>query len=396
MRLKTAFTHISNPAVAVQSLKDALFSPELSSLVCYYTDEYPAETLTAEFQKAFPDIPLVGCSSCKGVMTEQGFHPGPVIALMAIYDSSNSAYGSALLSLDNALTDYKEGTKDAIHHALRAADRVGEIPSLVILHATPGNEERCIEAIDEIFGTPVPIIGGSPADSYIQQQWSAITEHGTVRNGLSIQLMFPSKPNTTGFSAGYSPTEFTGTVTRASGRYIHEIDGEPAKQIYKEWVSDHSSIQISEHYLFKHVTRFPLGRVAGYVHNRPYYKLSHPVRMTPDGAMEMFATVEMGEQVTLMTGSREQLIQRASRVVYQANTQNYQASQLLGSIIIYCAGSMLRLGDDILGVQEKLKDQMNGQPFICPFTYGEQGRFTGGEIAHGNLMISSVIFYESE
>lgn len=396
MRLKTAFTHISNPAVAVQYLKEALFSPELSSLVCYYTDEYPADILTAEFGKAFADVPLVGCSSCKGVMTEHGFHAGPVIALMAIYDGPNSAYGSALLSLDNALTDYKTATAEAINQALKSADRIGEIPSLVILHATPGNEERCIQAIDETFGTPVPIIGGSPADSYIQQQWSAITERGTVKNGLSLQLMFPSKPNTTGFSAGYSPTEFTGTVTRASGRYIHEIDGEPAKQIYKEWVSDHSSVQISEHYLFKHVTRFPLGRIAGYVHNRPYYKLSHPVRMTPDGAMEMFATISQGEQVTLMTGSREQLIQRASRVVDQANTQNYQSSQLLGSIIIYCAGSMLRLGDDIVGVQEKIKAQMNGQPFICPFTYGEQGRFTGGETAHGNLMISSVIFYESE
>lgn len=396
MRLKTAFTHISNPALAVQYLKEALFSPELSSLVCYYTDEYPADILTTEFGKVFADVPLVGCSSCKGVMTEHGFHAGPVIALMAIYDGPNSAYGSALLSLDNALTDYKTVTAEAINQALKSANRIGEIPSLVILHATPGNEELCIQAIDETFGTPVPIIGGSPADSYIQRQWSAITERGTVKNGLSLQLMFPSKPNTTGFSAGYSPTEFTGTVTRATGRYIHEIDGEPAEQIYKEWVSDHSSVQISEHYLFKHVTRFPLGRIAGYVHNRPYYKLSHPVRMTPDGAMEMFATISQGEEVTLMTGSREQLIQRASRVVDQANTQNYQSSQLLGSIIIYCAGSMLRLGDDIVGVQEKIKAQMNGQPFICPFTYGEQGRFTGGETAHGNLMISSVIFYESE
>ncbi len=223
-----------------------------------------------------------------------------------------------------------------------------------------------------------------------------MTEQGWVKNGLAVQLIFPSKPLTTGFSAGYSPTEFVGTVTKASGRFIHEIDGEPAKQIYKEWISDHSSVQISEHYLFHHVTRFPLGRVAGHIHQQPYYKLSHPVRMTRSGAMEMFTAVVEGETVTLMTGSREQLINRASRVVKEANTPNYHESQLLGSIIIYCAGSMLRLGDDILGVQRQLKSQMNGQPFICPFTFGEQGRFIGGENAHGNLMISSVLFYESE
>ena len=34
-------------------------------------------------------------------------------------------------------------------------------------------------------------------------------------------------------------------------------------------------------------------------------------------------------------------------------------------------------------------------PFITPFTFGEQGRLPHGELAHGNLMISSVIFLDS-
>ena len=34
-------------------------------------------------------------------------------------------------------------------------------------------------------------------------------------------------------------------------------------------------------------------------------------------------------------------------------------------------------------------------PFITPFTFGEQGRLPHGELAHGNLMVSSVIFLES-
>lgn len=57
---------------------------------------------------------------------------------------------------------------------------------------------------------------------------------------------------------------------------------------------------------------------------------------------------------------------------------------------------MLRLKDDMERVQLQMKEQLNGAPFICPFTFGEQGRFAGGENAHGNLMISSVIFYDSE
>ena len=69
---------------------------------------------------------------------------------------------------------------------------------------------------------------------------------------------------------------------------------------------------------------------------------------------------------------------------------------MLGAIIIFCAGSMIRLGKDIKQVQNKLYQQTDGLPFICPFTYGEQGRLIGGENAHGNLMISSAVFYQSE
>lgn len=395
MRLITTFTHITDPVSAVNSLKATLTMEELSCLVFYYTDEYPADILSSAFQQAFPDIPYIGCSSCKGVMTEQGYHAGPVVAVMAIYDRPDGACGTGFSQWRQG-SDLRESTRAAIQQALVSANRVGEVPSLIILHATPGNEELVIDEIDHTFGTLVPIIGGSAADSYIQEHWSCMTEAGWTQSGLAVQLVFPSKPLTTGFSAGYSPTEFVGTVTRASGRFIHEIDGEPAKQMYKEWISDHSSVQISEHYLFHHVTRFPLGRIAGHIHQQPYYKLSHPVRMTRSGSMEMFASVKEGETVTLMTGSRDQLINRASRVVKEANTQNYQASQLLGAIIIYCAGSMLRLGSDIRLVQRQLTSQMNGQPYICPFTFGEQGRFIGGENAHGNLMISSVLFYESE
>lgn len=118
--------------------------------------------------------------------------------------------------------------------------------------------------------------------------------------------------------------------------------------------------------------------------------------MLNDGSLELFATINEGEKIRLMTGSKEQLLNRASRVIQDANTQNYHESLLLGSIIIYCAGAMLRLGEDVQLVHKKLVEQMHGQPFICPFTFGEQGRFIGGENAHGNLMIASVIFYESE
>lgn len=395
MRFLTSVSHDLDERVAISRLSDHLAKADLVSLLCYYTEDYVPDKLVNELRVAFPGIPFIGCSSCKGVMTETGFHLGPVIALMGIYDKHPCAYGTGLIDMASCEDKHQIATK-AIEQALASADRIGEVPSLVVLHATPGYEESFIDAIDQKFGTQVPIIGGSAADNHIQQQWSIISDKGVSNDGLTMQLFFPSKPLTTGFSAGYSPTEFEGTITKSHNRTIYEIDGKPAKDVYRKWIQLHAGENISEQYIFDHIARFPIGRIAGTIYEQPYYKLTHPLQLTPEGGLELFANVADNESICLMTGSLDQLISRASRVIKEANTKNYHESLVLGAIIIHCGGSMLRLGAEIEKVYAKLLSQMNGQPFICPFTFGEQGRFICGENAHGNLMISSVIFYESE
>jgi hypothetical protein len=395
MHFLTRISSESDVNVAISELCSSLGTDIPSCIVIYYTEDYDTGVLVQHLSRKFPGVSIVGCTSCKGIMTDQAYICGAAIGLMAIYDSGLSSYGSGLADL-NQFNDINSATRHAIYKALANADRVGEVPNLIVLHATPGSEEDIIAAVDDIFGTLVPIIGGSAADHSIQQHWSILTEEGWCQNGIAVQLYFPSRSLATGFSAGYSPTEFVGTITKAEERVLYEIDGEPAKEIYKEWVSDHSNIQISDEYIFEHVTSFPLGRIAGDLYDQPYYKLTHPIRITESGGLELFANVHVNEEITLMTGSREQLINRASRVIKEANSKNYTESEKLGVISIFCAGAMLRLKGEMDRVYQHMKEQLDDTPFICPFTYGEQGRFAGGENAHGNLMISSVIFYESE
>ncbi len=396
MRLTTTISTELDASIAIHDLKSSIAIDGLACFVCYFTQEYASQNLSVLFAQYFPNIPFIGCSSCHGVMTETGYHQGPVLAILSIHESNqNCAYGSGFVSL-NHCSDYGLAAQNAINQALFSADRVGEVPELVIVHSTSGHEERLIEAIDQLFATQVPIIGGTAADNDINGDWMVMTENQSSNSALSVLVCFPQKPLTTGLSVGYSPTEFSGTITKAVGRRIYEIDNDSAKETYKEWVSDHSAIQLTDEHLFAYVSEFPIGIAVGNISDRPYFKLSHPVRVTCDAALEMFADMKVGDQITLMTGTKDHLINRASRVVKEANTNNYNDSLLLGGIIVFCAGAMLRLGEDIHKVYEQLLTQTNGQPFICPFTFGEQGRLVGGENAHGNLMISSAIFYESE
>ncbi|MCE0492538.1 FIST signal transduction protein [Vibrio salinus] len=398
MNLISITSQANNAKKAVKELtRDiATHNKSLSTYVIYFTDNYHAEDLYEALSESLPDIPFIGCTSCKGVMTEKGYFEEPAIALLGIYDDGISAYGTGFSDLNHFSNDIELATESAIKQALKTANRVGEVPSLIILHSTPGNEEQIIRRMDSFFGTLVPIIGGSSADSTLNKSWAVISDKAFSKSGIALSLLFPSKSVSSGFSAGYSPTEFVGTITKSDGRVIYEIDGEPANSIYLEWISDHSNIKLEDNISLEYITSFPLGRVVGKLYEQPYYKLTHPLSLDSEGPMAVFANVEEGEEITLMTGHKEQLVNRASRVIKEANAKNYAESVPLGAILIICAGAMLRLGDDIHKVQERICEQLHNQPFICPFTYGEQGRFTGGQNAHGNLMISTVIFYESE
>ncbi|MGR5068236.1 MULTISPECIES: FIST signal transduction protein [Vibrio] len=391
MHCQTTFTYITDEHLAIAKIHSELNAANLCHLICYYTEEYDFTAIHEAILKYFPDISFHGASSCQAIMTNSGYHKGPVIAALAIFDSGQYAYGTGIATYN---TSIKASVNKALDMALHHAECPGEVPNLILLHSTPGKEEEIIEYIDNRFGTLVPIIGGSAADNHIEGNWSIMTTQTYEQSGVSLTLFYSSQPAAIAFSAGHSPTELGGIATKTQGRCILEIDHQPALGVYRKWTKYHEQHLARDSFLFTNTSAYPLGRVAGNLYGRPYYKLSHPVRETDDGGIELFSAVNEGEALTLMQGSREQLIARAARVVSSAFNQKLEDSQKIGVINIFCAGSMLHLKQDINAVCDQINQELDNLPFICPFTFGEQGRFIGGEHGHGNLMISSAIFHK--
>jgi hypothetical protein len=389
MQCQSVFTHISDEHLAIKQLRSELTQQSLAYVICYYTEEYDFECIRAAMLEHFPHIPFHGASSCQAVMTDKGFHSGPVIAALAIYDPEPHAYGTGISQCTQ-----NKGVMRALDMALEHANRIGEVPDLILLHATPGQEESVIESIDERFGTLVPIIGGSAADNNIVGKWSVITTQGHTKVGVSLTLFYSSQHVDIAFSAGHTPTNIKGIATKTEGRCLLEIDGEPALERYRKWTNHQHNKTDKDNLLFTNSSAYPLGRVAGHLYDRPYYKLSHPIRETKEGGIELFTNIDEGDELTLMKGSREHLLARAAKVVNIAFNQKLEDSRKIGVINIFCAGPMLHLKQDMNSVCDQINQELGHLPFICPFTFGEQGRFIGGENGHGNLMISSAIFHK--
>jgi hypothetical protein len=331
-----------------------------------------------------------GATSCLGAMTSAGVTEN--VAVFAIEDPEG-AYGTALAPIED---DAKAAARLATVSALKSSGRLGEKPELVWVSSTPGFEEDVLAGIEAVTGPDVPIIGGSAADNELTGDWFVFDRNRVETAGLVVSVMFPSGPISFAYHNGYAPTQNSGTVTGAQGRRIMEIDNRPAFEVYRDWTKGAVSVdtQTKEmQSILSESTLSPLGRKLTELGGVSSYLLAHPAMASASGAMDLFASVEEGEVLTLMTGTEAGLIDRAGRVASLARTAGrMENGAITGALMVYCGGCMLSVRERLDDIVNGVSSSLDGAPFLGTFTFGEQGSILGVGNRHGNLMISCIVF----
>ncbi|MDW3222108.1 MAG: FIST N-terminal domain-containing protein [Paracoccaceae bacterium] len=399
MRILTAATEIHDSVAAVADLAERIVTgldgpPDF--LLLAYGEGHDPHLLRSQFAAHFPQTVLLGSSTCRGVMTGEGLFGfrKPVLGGAAFVDP-DAAFGTATLTLDG---DVQAAIKNAIETAQAAADRRGEVPDMVWLHASPGTEETVICGVQESLGSNVLISGGSSADETIGGKWSQFNTDAIAGDAV-IALIYTDLPVTHHFQNGYLPSNFKGEITRAEGRVLHEIGGRPAAEVYNEWTGGRITDALADRSknILGDSAWHPLGKSIGRVGPSPElmvdcYCLLHPDSVGPNGELHLFANVSEGSQVVLMNSGPQELIKRSTQVVRISMEMMQEEAPIAGGLMVFCAGCMLALGDDIALAAEAIGEAYSNVPFLGVFTFGEQGSFLNGDRLHGNLMISSSLF----
>ena len=228
------------------------------------------------------------------------------------------------------------------------------------------------------------------------------------------------------FSSCYEPaTGFRGIVTKADKREILEIDGRAASAVYCDWLTNAEAaaeISLSEDVadkrkneelvsllqqqdataigdkLFSVSTLRPLGRRGAEdvdssqaQDSDTFYQLMHPHSITERGGIRLFADVQPGHEVTLMTSSSVDLVDLVTAATDGPDVSAFCES-LQGALVVYCAGCSLQVGSEIVNVGKNLSTALRGKPFMGTLSYGEQGVDSTGCLRHGNLMYSLLLF----
>ncbi|MHC1600020.1 MAG: FIST N-terminal domain-containing protein [Candidatus Methanospirareceae archaeon] len=101
--------------------------------------------------------------------------------------------------------------------------------------AAPGEEEEILAGIEEVTGKDVPVFGGSSGDNDITGKWKQFANERVYSNGISLTAIYTDLKVGWALEAGYKRSEYRGTITKAEGRTIYEIDNQPAAEVYNYW-----------------------------------------------------------------------------------------------------------------------------------------------------------------
>jgi hypothetical protein len=368
-----------------------------------FTVGYDCPQVIGEVRKALgSEVKIHGATSAIGVMTNEGFHRGPVgsIALLAVA-SQDVRYGVAGVNLSESATPEEAGAAVIRAAARDAGVPEDTVPQIVLMTGTTlrGGEMRIMDGIGRVIGADVPILGGNAGDEKHDGSWRQFTREATYANGLVVTAIYTARKVGWAFESGFRITDKAGTVTKSDGKTIYQIDGRPALEVYDEWLGGEllKTIQSKPQVdVVRLAASNPLCVVLKGASGQLGYRTSRPVparESLKDMSLPVYAAIEEGSQIQMFSGSWQAVLNRAERAPKRAMIRGGIGPQdgTFG-VLFFCKGLCTLIpASEMPKVPCLVGNPLGQTPFVGIVTIGEQGMLPGLRNVNCNLVESMVV-----
>jgi hypothetical protein len=419
--------------MALQGCQETLSGRNPDLLVVSYTEQHDQKLILAAVLRKYPQVPVVGSSTCHGVLKQDQFisSKGYSLGIWAISDpeglyavaqcsfdssttsnptpsSDHPAFIAGQICIDRAITASNETRPDkTANRTVSGTGEVESIPGFVWISSVPGHEEEIIAGIKSRFSPPVQeevvIVGGSAADNSVQGKWSVLSsasQAGKGPSGVVAAVCWPSVQVKAAMFSAYAPQARSGTITEAKGRRIISIDGEPAMSVVNRWSAGlhqravDAALEGKPQNILREAAMFPLGYHHGYgFDGEPWFQTIHPNDFGPDGSVGCFSNVCKGQEVVQMSTTHDSLLRRVGYAAkHVVGDSHFSLTEVKGALTVFCGGCMLAVKEDMSMACHILNAALGNAPYMGMCCFGEQGPGPNGGTVHGNLMFSAIIF----
>lgn len=376
-------------AAAVRAAKAQLGDQRPGLAVVTATVEHEGAAILSALRQSLPGVLIHGITTSLGVLTKQGIvtsADGAVaVLLFAATGDIGFAVGSALVGDD---------ARAAGRHAAEQIARSSLPPRVLLFNSSPGKEEDALAGIAEVL-PGIPAFGGSAADHAIVGEWSVFTTDGVHQNAVSVAALCGDVAFAGSLLAPFAATSAEATVTAGHDRHIVSLDGKPAGEVLNHWLDDGLSLQLAEGGNILAQTALRPLAIRHKTESGEHFVTIHPSQIhAEDRSVDLFARIQPGDKLCMMTGTVEGLTRVLSELRVQASDK-LPLEKTRAAILIYCAGCAGAVGGALHdGLRTHLESALGDVPLLGMCTFGEQGFIPGLGNVHQDLSVSLLLIGE--
>ena len=322
---------------------------------------------------------VVGATTVGAFTQDAQIQFGCVAAFIA---GDGLSFGVSHLSRDDG--DIAGSTRRA---AEAARDRAGEAsPHSVLMllcdGLTPDQREMARGAY-EVTSAVIPLVGGAAGDDLHWQATSTFGEGRVLSDGLVCVWINSETPMAVSVDHGWRPFGKPMLVTRAEGAVIHELDGQPALDVY---LSERGAALKQDGRSWGEKC---MERPIGLPNTFGRYDLRQIHERTPDGSLVITTGVPEQSVVQVMDSDEDSLLEGARQAAATA-LERLGAEPRMAIVFSCCTRAPLlreRLSEEV-GL---ISDALGGVPTGGFYTCGEFARVTGSTGIHNSSVALLVL-----
>lgn len=357
---------------AEQALEQA---GEATFALAFGSVAYDQDDLAAAIHDTL-DAPVVGCST-GGEVTVDGASTETVVVMAFDADDGQFSVGVG----EGIADDERETGRRAARNALNGIDRrpvtvqqlrdwEGERGDLhapvdftIFATTLTGNASEMMRGIKDIVGDGFQAAGGLAGDDWQLDQTYVYRDGEALTDAVVVAAMDSPYRRGIGIRHGLERTEHQFEVTRSEENVVHELDGRPTAEVYRDIFGTKGENP-------QFIMTKPLGIEAGEEEPR----LRDPLVINDDGSIVFAAEIQEGSRVTIMDSPPETVIEGARAATRQAYERAGEPDEVAAVVLhdCVCRWNCLKNQEtrkkEIEAVQDIVGDDT---PLIGWYTYGE-------------------------
>ncbi len=355
--IRVASSQEPKPADAVLHLKSQIGGGDFQHVIVHFSVDYDAGEVCAEFAKAFPGIPVTGCTTA-GEIGPGGMSQGGMVAIVfpkqgfrIVADVIEGVEQFGVERATNTVRKLQARISEGRGDCARS-----KVFAMLLVDGLSNYEEMLVATINWAMGD-VQLVGGSAGDALAFNRTTLIHEGRTLSNA-AILLMIDSVYLFRAFKTqNFEPTPAKLVVTSADteNRVVHELNAEVAAHEYARVIG----LMPEDLGPFSFAS-YPLVVKVG----EEYYCRS--IRnMNPDGSLSFFCAIDEGLVFT---------VARPHDMIESTEASFGELEQQLGKLDLVLGFDCVlrRLDAENRQIRHRLDDLYRKYNVVGFHTYGEQ------------------------